>query len=432
MPSKRVIRAKDLVRDIRGGMTDAELIEKYRLSRDQLLKLRTRLPESGRIEIRAFAADVRSRASDFELCHKYDLSLDDLPLILEKLVDIGVLRADELKERSAFYDEPEHRRRTRRLPRTRLVFELPVYDADNTFRTGLARDISERGIRVASYAPDITETKRFMVRPEQFPNIRSFDLHVECKWSNKKDAPTEYYLAGFEITAISDSSRLEFRKLLRQLRMKDGQIATETWEEPKAYESTRKADVPSEGRTNRKKPAPALPTNGDGPVSEIFLSIDDSDVKEEYADFTEEVGNAAEQVSLTTASGDPVTVVGSLLDQESVDGYPMRGMERRDLSDFHIPVFEKGKPETLFSLIDITEQGLGVTGLRTTVGETRTLVVSASELTGGFPIEFETTCRWVQDGSPDSNFRSGLQIIRISDEDLLTLRELIQLLAILE
>jgi hypothetical protein len=432
VPSKRVIRAKDLVRDIRGGMTEAELIQKYRLSYEQLMKLRERLPESGTIEIKAIAADVRSRATDFELCHKYDLSFDELPLILEKLVDIGALRADELKERSAFYDEPAQRQLTRRIPRTRLAFELPVYDADNPSCTGLVRDISERGLRVAGYTPDITKTKRFMVRPEQFPDIRSFDLQVECRWKDKKEASTEYYLAGFEITAISDTSRLEFRKLLRQLRMNGGQIATMILDEPKAHHSKPNADFTSEKRVKRNEPAPAPETNSAGPLNEISRSMDQSNFQVEHISFSEEIGSAAEPVSLATPSSDPLTVVGSLSEQQSVDGHPVRAVERSDLSDFHIPGFEKGNPEILFSIIDITEKGIGVAGLRTAVGETRTLVISASELTGGLPIQFEATCRWVQDGSPDINFRSGFQLANISGEDLLALRELIKLLAILD
>ena len=52
MPIKRVIKAKELIRDIGDGMTDPELMEKYRLSSEKLQEIRKRLQESGRLEIK--------------------------------------------------------------------------------------------------------------------------------------------------------------------------------------------------------------------------------------------------------------------------------------------------------------------------------------------------------------------------------------------
>ena len=122
MPTKKVIKARDLIRDIRDGMTDPGLMEKYQLSSQSLQEIRKRLPESGRLEIKAIVTDIRARSTDFELCHKYDLSLEELPGVFEKLVELGVIRTAELKERSAFYDEPQNRSVTRRFPRTVLGF----------------------------------------------------------------------------------------------------------------------------------------------------------------------------------------------------------------------------------------------------------------------------------------------------------------------
>ncbi len=222
MPTKKVIKARDLIRDIGDGMTDSELMEKYQLSSQRLQQIRKRLPESGRLDIKAIVADIRARATDFELCHKYDLSFEELPGVFEKLVELGVIRAAELKERSAFYDEPQNRSVTRRFPRTLLGLELPIYDPDDPARKGLVRDLSERGLRVASLRPDINLAKRFVIRPDWFPPIRPFDIGVECRWINKKELSRKYFLAGFEITFISTRSREQLRKLLLHARLTDG------------------------------------------------------------------------------------------------------------------------------------------------------------------------------------------------------------------
>jgi len=221
MPTKKVIKARDLIRDIGAGMSDSELMEKYQLSSQRLKQIRERLPESGRLEIKAIVADIRARATDFELCHKYDLSLEELPDVFEKLVQLGVIRKAELKERSSFYDEPRNRSVTRRLPRKLLGLELPIYDPDDPARKGLVRDLSEKGLRVASVRPDINLAKRFVIRPDWFPNIRSFDIGVECKWIKTKEPSKKYFLAGFEITFISSRSREELRKLLSHAKLTD-------------------------------------------------------------------------------------------------------------------------------------------------------------------------------------------------------------------
>ena len=40
MPTKKVIKARDLIRDIGDGMTDSELMEKYQLSSQRLQQIR--------------------------------------------------------------------------------------------------------------------------------------------------------------------------------------------------------------------------------------------------------------------------------------------------------------------------------------------------------------------------------------------------------
>ncbi len=50
--SKRKIRAKSFVRDLRNGLEDRELMEKYTLSESQLHKLLHRLIDAGAIDER--------------------------------------------------------------------------------------------------------------------------------------------------------------------------------------------------------------------------------------------------------------------------------------------------------------------------------------------------------------------------------------------
>ncbi len=125
-------------------------------------------------------------------------------------------------ERSAFYDEPRYRSVTRRFPRRLVDLELPVYDPDDPARRGIVRDLSENGLRVASLSPEINLAKRFVIRADLFPDIRPFDVGVECKWIKTKERLNKYFVAGFEITFISRRSQAKLRKLLSHLRLTDG------------------------------------------------------------------------------------------------------------------------------------------------------------------------------------------------------------------
>ncbi len=68
--------------------------------------------------------DIRARVSDFELMSKYGLSLEQLEKVLRKLVEVGTIREDEIKERGPFFDNPDNLSTTRRLPRTYLRVPL--------------------------------------------------------------------------------------------------------------------------------------------------------------------------------------------------------------------------------------------------------------------------------------------------------------------
>ncbi len=219
MPTKRVIKAKDLIRDIGAGMTDSELMQKYQISNEKLQEILKRVRESGVLELRAIVADIRARATDFELCHKYDLTFEELPAVFEELVKSGALRKEELKERTAFYDEPQNRSVTRRFERKPVGLELSVHDPDEPERKGLIRDLSERGLRVASLRADINLAKRFVIHPDWFANIRHFEIGVECKWMKTKGPLRKYFVAGFEITSISSPSQEQLKRLLREAKL---------------------------------------------------------------------------------------------------------------------------------------------------------------------------------------------------------------------
>jgi len=221
MPPRRTIKAQSIMVDFLAGMTETELMAKYSLGPEDLAKVRKYVLEDGGVRVRELLNDIRNDVSDFELMARYELLPSELQRAFEDLTSLGALRKGELKERSPFYDNPENRTRTRRWSRTYVRIWLPLYDAETLAMRGLVRDISDNGFRAASLRSDVGEGTDFAIRAELVGDVRTFSFKAACRWVREKEKRSAlYYLAGFELTEITDEALRELRKLIEIL--KDG------------------------------------------------------------------------------------------------------------------------------------------------------------------------------------------------------------------
>jgi hypothetical protein len=103
--------AQQFVDDIRARMGDAELMRKYSLSAkalvilrsqvDQVLKERLRVKPKAKLRINAreLIADVRSGLDDDELMEKYNISLRQLQRVFRQMIEAGYATPMELSRR---------------------------------------------------------------------------------------------------------------------------------------------------------------------------------------------------------------------------------------------------------------------------------------------------------------------------------------------
>jgi Mor family transcriptional regulator len=106
-------------------------------------------------------------------------------------------------------------------------------------------------------------------------------------------------------------------------------------------------------------------------------------------------------------------------------GVSSRGAER----NHPIPVVticEVGKPGTRYLVRDISENGIGITGITAQVDEMKSLAVVGDEFGEIAPFEFEAQCRWARQLEPDGAICAGFCITRISEQDVFRLREFVQ------
>jgi len=107
----------------------------------------------------------------------------------------------------------------------------------------------------------------------------------------------------------------------------------------------------------------------------------------------------------------------------------IRADERLRL-EFEVSVCDVDRPDTMGTVRDITEKGIGTKGIEAKVDEIKTLMVMGDVLGQVSPFVFKAKCRWIGTSRVDRNRLAGFQIIRIPDRDLLQLKRLVELITL--
>ncbi|MFH1117303.1 MAG: PilZ domain-containing protein [Pseudomonadota bacterium] len=169
MSPKRVIKAKDFVKDLQGGMTTAELMEKYKLS-----------------------------AKTFQT-------------VMKKLIEASTESLSDADGAVERVESPRVVEDMRQFPRKIIDFPLMVYGDLEQIEQGLVVDASEKGIRVRGIGAKVGESRTFIVRYRPGDKRQPFVFDATCRWTNGYDRDPQKTVAGFEITRISnvDAERLQ-------------------------------------------------------------------------------------------------------------------------------------------------------------------------------------------------------------------------------
>ena len=113
------------------------------------------------------------------------------------------------------------------------------------------------------------------------------------------------------------------------------------------------------------------------------------------------------------------------LDGDKITARDLRGA-LRNLPIPVVTICEVGKPGTRYLVRDISENGIGITGITARVDEMKSLAVVGDEFGQIAPFEFEAQCRWARELEPDGRTCAGFRITTISEQDIFRLREFVQ------
>ena len=100
------------------------------------------------INARLIAEDIRSGMADPDLMDKYGLSAQGLQGVFKKLVDAGIFSMEQMEQRVPFSALTADLAEVRALPRNYMVFHIPVYDELTDQLFGHILDLTEKGLKV--------------------------------------------------------------------------------------------------------------------------------------------------------------------------------------------------------------------------------------------------------------------------------------------
>ncbi len=169
-----------------------------------------------KIQIRAseVVSDLRNGLTNRELMQKYNLSERQLHSLFAKLKAARLFTGPDF-ERRIFRLEDTQMVHVRKSPRFHPIMGLPIYSLDDLTTQYTVRDISEKGFHIVGLSTKLGERKSFVVQGEELADVLPFTFEAECRWV-KADSNKNEFDAGFEIVNISKSDLMELHKLVEQ------------------------------------------------------------------------------------------------------------------------------------------------------------------------------------------------------------------------
>jgi len=167
------------------------------------------------VKAKEIVSDIRSGMTNQQLIDKYNVSVNSLHNLLRKLVDIKVVQKSEVQALLSSVPGGIAYEERRKDPRYYLLVPLPIYDVNNLLEEGQVVDVSEGGLRITGLAAKVGEKREFLLQADHYAHVFPFCFEAVCRWASQTEE--EPWFAGFQITSISEGGFVELRKIIREL-----------------------------------------------------------------------------------------------------------------------------------------------------------------------------------------------------------------------
>jgi hypothetical protein len=166
-----------------------------------------------KINVADITNDILLGMTDAELMDKYRLSVKGLQSIFNKLEQIGTISSSQIYGRISGYADTVAVEQIWEGSRQHLEVLLPIHQAGRQEIQGLVQDISSKGVGIKGIDSSVGEVKTFVINPGTLFPINQFDFEAVCRWVKSETADGDP-IAGFEIVSISPESLENLRQLI--------------------------------------------------------------------------------------------------------------------------------------------------------------------------------------------------------------------------
>jgi len=177
------------------------------------------------IKGRDFVRDMRAGLSNADLMHKYKLSVKGLSNVFNKLLEANAIKPSEIFRRSMLSPDTSDLRvfPVRLLSRRQVGSPLPVYVYDEAWqeRVGLVTNLGEGGIGIEGMEAKLDQVRIFVIPAGEVPGVGKIIFEAQCRWAGYNER-SEVCESGHQITSISEVSLAELRKLIDTMASHDG------------------------------------------------------------------------------------------------------------------------------------------------------------------------------------------------------------------
>jgi hypothetical protein len=167
------------------------------------------------VNVREIVQDIRAGMSDAELSAKYHLNDEQLVALFQQLLHTNMVTKGELYGRSSLHPQTVAFQADNQSSKHYLAFPLPIHDAGNPSSIGRVRDLSEGSIGIVGIKAAVNQEKNLVIFPEKFVDLPPVSLEARCTWAAKNASGD--YLTRFDITYISNKDSTLLQRLIELL-----------------------------------------------------------------------------------------------------------------------------------------------------------------------------------------------------------------------
>jgi hypothetical protein len=165
--------------------------------------------------------DLHAGLSDTELMQKYRLSSRGLQSVFRKLLNAKAVTPADIYERSPFDDTTVDVDSISQSIIGYTALSASVYDVRNPEILGSVLDLTEQVMESRGIEAGFNETRTFIVLVGRAAKIEPILLKAKCRWCEREET-TGQYRAGFDILSISPEGMKDLKKLIRALALQHG------------------------------------------------------------------------------------------------------------------------------------------------------------------------------------------------------------------